>query len=123
MIYIASDFLYHFYASVNLFCRKHDYDSYCSLDLSLPSLLLAFTCTERERCSCFQTPENQVVPKVSTINTYAWHFKPFQVNSHALPLKPSKCFPICVYVSVLMRKYVVFSFQPYHLLLMDSHMD
>ena len=24
--------------------------------------------------------------RVSTINTYAWHFKPFQVNSHVLPI-------------------------------------
>jgi hypothetical protein len=27
--------------------------------------------------------------KESTINSYAWHFEPFQVNFHVLPLKPS----------------------------------
>jgi hypothetical protein len=27
--------------------------------------------------------------KESTLNSYAWHFEPFQVNFHVLPLKPS----------------------------------
>ena len=44
------------------FCRKYDYDG-CALLLSLPSLLLAFTCTKRECCLCIQNPENQVIPK------------------------------------------------------------
>ena len=44
------------------FCRKYDYDGYALL-LSLPSLLLAFTCTKRECCLCIQNPENQVIPK------------------------------------------------------------
>jgi hypothetical protein len=33
--------------------------------------------------------------KESTINSYAWHFKLFQVNFHVLPLKPSKYFSFC----------------------------
>jgi hypothetical protein len=31
-------------------------------------------------------PKNQVTSKESTINSYAWYFKPFQVNSHFVPL-------------------------------------
>ena len=42
--------------------RKYDYDGYALL-LSLPSLLLAFTCTKWECCLCIQNPENQVIPK------------------------------------------------------------
>jgi hypothetical protein len=33
------------------------------------------------------TPKNQVTSKESTINSYAWYFKPFQVNFHVLPFK------------------------------------
>jgi hypothetical protein len=36
MIYFASELLYRFYAYIILFCRKHDYDSYCSLDGRFP---------------------------------------------------------------------------------------
>jgi hypothetical protein len=32
-------------------------------------------------------PKNQVTSKESTINSYAWYFKPFQVNFHVLPFK------------------------------------
>jgi hypothetical protein len=36
------------------------------------------------------TPKNQSYFKESTINSYAWHFKPFQVNFHVLPFKTFK---------------------------------
>jgi hypothetical protein len=32
-------------------------------------------------------PKSQVISKESTINSYAWYFKPFQVNFHVLPFK------------------------------------
>jgi hypothetical protein len=32
-------------------------------------------------------PKNQVTSKESIINSYAWYFKPFQVNFHVLPFK------------------------------------
>jgi hypothetical protein len=32
-------------------------------------------------------PKSQVTSKESTINSYAWYFKPFQVNFHVLPFK------------------------------------
>jgi hypothetical protein len=36
------------------------------------------------------TPRNQSYSKESIINSYAWHFKPFQVNFHELPFKTFK---------------------------------
>jgi hypothetical protein len=36
------------------------------------------------------TPKNQSYSKESTINSYAWHFKPFQANLHVLPFKTFK---------------------------------
>jgi hypothetical protein len=32
-------------------------------------------------------PKSQVTSEESTINSYAWYFKPFQVNFHVLPFK------------------------------------
>jgi hypothetical protein len=66
--------------------------------LSLPSLLLAFTCTEREYFSCIHLPKNQVYSKESTINSYAWYFKPFQVNFHVLHFETFKYFSFCAIV-------------------------
>jgi hypothetical protein len=36
------------------------------------------------------TPKNQSYFKESTINSYAWHFKPFQANFYVLPFKTFK---------------------------------
>jgi hypothetical protein len=57
-----------------LFCRKHDYDSYCSLDCRFPvfckpSLVLR---GNTSRASNSWKPSN---PKESTINSYAWYLQ------------------------------------------------
>jgi hypothetical protein len=55
-----------------LFCRKHDYDSYCSL---VASQSFASLHLYREGLLLVHpTPKNQV-SKESTINSYAWYFK------------------------------------------------
>jgi hypothetical protein len=41
------------------------------------------------------TSKNQIFSKESTINSYAWHFKPFQANFHVLPFKIFKYFSFC----------------------------
>jgi hypothetical protein len=41
------------------------------------------------------TSKNQSYSKESTINSYAWHFKPFQVNFRVLPFKTFKILLIC----------------------------
>ena len=59
----------------------HVYDCCRSLSWSLPSLLLAFTCTKREYCLCIQLHKPQkVIPDESTIPSYMWY----------LPAIPSK---------------------------------
>jgi hypothetical protein len=41
------------------------------------------------------TTKNQSFSKESTTNSYAWYFKPFQVNFHVLPFKTFKYFSFC----------------------------
>jgi hypothetical protein len=41
------------------------------------------------------TPKNQSFSKESTTNSYAWYFKPFQLNFHVLPFKTFKYFSFC----------------------------
>ena len=48
----------------------HDHDCCCSLSWSLPSLLLAFTCTKWEYCLCIQIPWTKFISWVSTKSTY-----------------------------------------------------
>jgi hypothetical protein len=43
------------------------------------------------------TPKNQSYSKESTITSYAWYFKPFQVNFHVLPFKTLKILLILWY--------------------------
>ena len=85
-----------------LFCHKHDYDGYCSLELSLPHLLLASTCTKL-KLLVLPNPWKPSYSKESTINIYAWQFQTIQVNSHVLPLKPSNTSQFVHYFE-LMRK-------------------
>jgi hypothetical protein len=40
------------------------------------------------------TLKNQTYSKEFTINSYTWHFKPFQANFHVLPFKTFKIFLI-----------------------------
>ena len=91
---LASEFLYHFYASVNFVLSQAWLWRLLLSWLSLPSLLLAFTCTERERRSCFQIPETKLFQRVH-YKFLCMVFQPFQVNLHALPLEPSKYFSFC----------------------------
>ena len=71
-----------------LFRRKHDYDGYCSLELSLSHLLLASTCTKLKML-VLPNPWKPNYSKEYTINTYAWQFRTIQINLHLLSLKPS----------------------------------
>ena len=110
MIYFASEFLYHFYAHVNLFCRKHDYDSYCSLDCRFPvyfqpSLVLsgnAARASKHLKTKLFQSVHHKYL---------CMAFQTIPSKFSCAKFKPSKCFSICVNVLQLMRKYVVFIFQ------------
>jgi hypothetical protein len=45
-----------------------------ALSIVASSLLLAFTCTEREYFSCIQSPKTKSA-KESTINSYAWYLQ------------------------------------------------
>ena len=58
----------------------HAYDCCRSLSWSLPSLLLAFTCTKQEYCLCIKLLKPKVVPYESTIPSYMRY----------LPVVPSK---------------------------------
>jgi hypothetical protein len=49
------------------------------------------------------TPKNQSYFKGSTTNSYAWHFKLFQVNFHVLPFKTFKILLILWHCFQLMR--------------------
>jgi hypothetical protein len=62
MIYFASEFLYHFYAYINFVLSQAWLLQLLLSQLSLPSLLLAFTCTEREYFSCIQLPKTKFIP-------------------------------------------------------------
>ena len=91
---LASEFLYHFYVSVNFVLSQAWLWRLLLSRLSLPSLLLAFTCTERECCLCFQIPETKLFQRVHYKFIYMV-FRTIQVNFHVLPLKLSNHFSFC----------------------------
>jgi hypothetical protein len=62
--------------------------------LSLPSLLLSSPVL-RGNTSHASNSWKPSYSKESTINSYAWYFKPFQVNFHVLPFKTFKYFSFC----------------------------
>jgi hypothetical protein len=64
MIYFASEFLYHFYAYINFVSSQAWLWQLLLSRLSLPSILLAFTCIEYELYSCIQITKNQVFQSV-----------------------------------------------------------
>ena len=90
----ASEFLYHFYASVNFALSQAWLWRLFLSRLLLPSLLLAFTCTERKCCSCFQIPETKLFQRVH-YKFLSMVFRAIQVNFHVLPLKLSNHFSFC----------------------------
>jgi hypothetical protein len=59
------------------------------------------------------TPKNQSFSKDSTTNSYAWYFKPFQVNFHVLPFKTFKYLSFCD--TVLAHEDVVVGFAIFHI--------
>ena len=71
-----------------LFCRKHDYDGYCSLELSLPRLLLASTCTKLKML-VLPNPWKPSYSQRVHHKHLCMAFQTIQVNLHVLPLKPS----------------------------------
>ena len=91
---LASEFLYHLYAYVNFVLSQAWLWRLLLSWLSLPNLLLAFTCTERKCCSCFQIPETKLFQRVHYKFLYMV-FRTIQVNFHVLHLKPSNCFSFC----------------------------
>ena len=90
----ALEFLYHFYASVNFVLSQAWLWRLLLSRLSLPSLLLDFTCTERKYCSCFQIPKTKLFQRVHYKFLYMV-FRTIQVNFHVLLLKLSNHFPFC----------------------------
>ena len=73
----------------------HVYDCCHSPSWSLPSLLLAFTCTKREYCLCIQTPQTSKLfhtspPYLPICGIYL----PFQVNLYVPNSKPSSNHPV-----------------------------
>ena len=94
MIYFALGFLYKFYASVNFVLSQAWLWQLLLSWLSLPSLLLVFTCTERKCCSCFQIPEPKLFQRVH-YKFLSMVFRAIQVNFHVLPLKLSNHFSFC----------------------------
>ena len=62
--------------------------------LSLPSLLLAFTYTERECCPCFQISETKLFQRVH-YKFLCMPFRTIQVNFYVLPLKLSNHLSFC----------------------------
>ena len=90
----ASEFLYHFYASVNFVMSQALLWRLLLSWLSLLSLLLAFTCIERECCSCFQITETKNFQRVHYKFLYMV-FQTIHVNFHVLPLKLSNHFSFC----------------------------
>jgi hypothetical protein len=64
MIYFASELLYHFYTLVNFVLSQAWLWQLLLSRLSLPSLLLAFTCTEYELYSCIQLLKTKLFQRV-----------------------------------------------------------
>ena len=75
----------------------HVHDCCRSLSWSLPSLLLAFTCTKREYCLCIQTP---LTPKLFHMSPpylpICGIYLPFQVNLYVANSKPSNEILFCM---------------------------
>jgi hypothetical protein len=64
MIYFASEFSYHFYAYINFVLSQAWLWQLLLSRLSLPHLLLAFTCTEYELNSWIQLPKTKFFQRV-----------------------------------------------------------
>ena len=94
MIYFASEFWYRFYASVNFILSQAWLWPLSLSWLSLPSLLLAFTCTERECCSCIQILKTKLSQRVHQ-KFLCMVFRTIPSKFSCATFKPSKYFLFC----------------------------
>ena len=71
---------------------------------SLPSLLLAFTCTKREYCLCIQSLKPPKLFQMSPLYLPIWGiYLPFQVNLYVPNSKPSNEILFCMLEQLMLQ--------------------
>ena len=91
MIYLPRSFCITFMPPLTLFCRKPDYDGYCSLDCRFPVYCQPSLVLSGNDACASKSLKTKLFQRVH-YKFLCMLFQTFQVNFHVLPLKLSNYF-------------------------------